>query len=320
MTTYHVFNGDADGLCALQQLRLLDPACATLVTGVKRNIKLLSTVAAGAGDNITVLDISHDQNRSDVTRLLDAGAAIRYFDHHYGGTLPRHPRFVGCIDESPDTCTSLIVDRHVGHRYHEWAVVAAFGDGLHHVARKLAVTAGLEPAAVAILEQLGTVLNYNAYGESIDDLHFHPADLAERMLPFSDPLQFAQASEACALLRAGYEEDMRLARQQEPARQVRGAAVLILPDERWSRRLVGVLAHEWARSQPDSAVAVLCPKACGGYLVSVRAAMHSTGGADDFCRTFETGGGRKRAAGINHLPVEDVDRFVASFEARFKTP
>ena len=34
MTTYDVFNGDADGICALQQLRLASPAKNTLVMGV----------------------------------------------------------------------------------------------------------------------------------------------------------------------------------------------------------------------------------------------------------------------------------------------
>ena len=38
---YDVFNGDADGICALIQLRLVEPRPdATLVTGVKRDIQL----------------------------------------------------------------------------------------------------------------------------------------------------------------------------------------------------------------------------------------------------------------------------------------
>ena len=36
-----VFNGDADGICALTQLRNAEPRNATLVTGVKRDIALL---------------------------------------------------------------------------------------------------------------------------------------------------------------------------------------------------------------------------------------------------------------------------------------
>lgn len=40
-----IFNGDADGICALIQLRLAYPAEAQLVTGVKRDIVLLSRVS-----------------------------------------------------------------------------------------------------------------------------------------------------------------------------------------------------------------------------------------------------------------------------------
>jgi hypothetical protein len=36
-----VFNGDADGICALVQLRLAQPVQSKLVTGVKRDIQLL---------------------------------------------------------------------------------------------------------------------------------------------------------------------------------------------------------------------------------------------------------------------------------------
>ena len=49
MTCFYVFNGDADGLCALQQLHLADPGDAILVTGVKRDIGLLARVEAPAG-------------------------------------------------------------------------------------------------------------------------------------------------------------------------------------------------------------------------------------------------------------------------------
>jgi hypothetical protein len=52
--------------------------------------------------------------------------------------------------------------------------------------------------------------------------------------------------------------------------------------------------------------------------VSVRVPPHSSFAADEFCRGFDTGGGRKLAAGINHLPATDVDVFAARFEARFR--
>jgi len=40
--------------------------------------------------------------------------------------------------------------------------------------------------------------------------------------------------------------------------------------------------------------------------------------ADEFCREFETGGGRKLAAGIDCLQDADVDDFVERFEARYR--
>lgn len=55
---YDIFNGDADGICALIQLRLAKPRNASLITGIKRDIQLLTKINAQAGDQLTVLDIS----------------------------------------------------------------------------------------------------------------------------------------------------------------------------------------------------------------------------------------------------------------------
>jgi len=62
------FNGDADGICALTQLRLAEPLESTLITGVKRDINLLARVEASAGDRITALDISLDKNRAGLEK------------------------------------------------------------------------------------------------------------------------------------------------------------------------------------------------------------------------------------------------------------
>ena len=70
MAHYDVFNGDADGVCALHQLRLAYPADGQIITGVKRDITLLERVAAKPGDTITVLDISLDKNREALLALL----------------------------------------------------------------------------------------------------------------------------------------------------------------------------------------------------------------------------------------------------------
>ena len=61
---YDVFNGDADGICALLQLRQTYPCESHLVSGVKREIDLLKYVSSNSEDQVTVLDISLDKNRT----------------------------------------------------------------------------------------------------------------------------------------------------------------------------------------------------------------------------------------------------------------
>ncbi|MGH8810033.1 MAG: DHH family phosphoesterase, partial [Noviherbaspirillum sp.] len=111
--------------------------------------------------------------------------------------------------------------------------------------------------------------------------------------------------------------DMDQARRLAPARQCAGATMLVLPDQSWARRAIGVLANEWMQQQPDHALAILSPKSGGGFTVSVRVPAHSSASAADFCRGFATGGGRKLAGGINHLPDAEVERFTARFDACF---
>src|SRR5512135_3375436 len=110
MRHFDVFNGDADGICALHQLRLAEPAESELVTGLKRDISLLERVTVSDGDAVTVLDLSLDKNRDALLHLLEAGAAVRYFDHHFPGDIPLHSRLETHIDTAADVCTSLLVD------------------------------------------------------------------------------------------------------------------------------------------------------------------------------------------------------------------
>lgn len=319
-TPIYAFNGDADGLCALQQLRLAEGAEAVLVTGVKRDIHLLERVSVKNGEHVTVLDVSHDQNRDDVQRLLDEGASLRYFDHHFAGELPVHPRFAAHINTAPDVCTSALVNGYLGGRHVRWAIVGAYGDALTTLGEALGRAHGIDAETLWQLAQLGLLLNYNAYGETVDDLHFAPEALAEALLPFADPLAFTAADGAngvFAVLSEGYRDDMAKARALRAERDVPGAQLIRLPGEAWARRATGTLANERLQREPDRALAVLSPKSGGGFVVSLRVPAGCATGADDFCRQFETGGGRKRAAGINHLPEAELDRFAARFEAAF---
>jgi len=317
MIHFYVYNGDADGLCALQQLRLAEPGDATLVSGVKRDIRLLKRVDAARGDRVTVLDISLDQNRAELQQLLERGVFVRYFDHHFAGELPCSGLLESYIDEAPGVCTSTLVDRYLGGRYRKWAIVAAFGDNLPGIGTDMARNCGIDEATTVTLRMLGTYLNYNAYGDSISDLHFDPKALADAMLPYADPADFVKRSDVYARLSAGYEQDMRKARDLKPMNQVPGAMIVMLPDEPWAKRAIGVYANELIRSAPDSAVAILSPNSRGGYVASVRVPVARAVGADEFCRRFETGGGRKLAGGIDHLPRAEVDHFASAFRACF---
>jgi hypothetical protein len=317
MTRYLVFNGDADGLCSLQQLRLAEPGDSTLVTGVKRDIDLLRHVHPAVGDSVTALDISLERNRLEALRLLAAGARLRYFDHHRAAEMPPHPRFEPYIDESANACTSVLVDRYVRGRHRAWAAVGAFGDGLRALGARLARDAGVDTGAITELAELGTRLNYNAYGEALADLHYDPRALAETMHPFADPLDFIRECPVHESLGAYYDDDMRRARAWPPFWQVPGATIVILPAEAWARRTIGALANERMLASPDCAIAILTPNVGRGFTVSVRVPPGSVGDAGAFCRRFETGGGRKLAAGINDLPGTDLDRFSAQFASRF---
>lgn len=318
MKFYDIFNGDADGICALQQLRLDEPREAELVTGVKRDTALVSRVEARGGDRLTVLDLSMRSNLKAVERALRIGAGIDYFDHHSPGEIPQHPALRAHIDTAPDVCTSLIVDRFLSGRHRLWAVVAAFGDNLVESAIRAAQPLQLDHTELARLHELGEAINYNAYGETVDDLHYHPADLYRSLAPYRDPRHFIFDEPVFDVLKQAGAEDLARAEDIVPEFADDGAALYLLPDASWSRRVNGVFGNRLAQSEPQRAHAVLVTKSDGSYAVSVRAPRRNPVGADTLCLAFETGGGRQAAAGVNRLPAGDLARFVDAFRAAYK--
>jgi hypothetical protein len=314
--SYDIFNGDADGLCALHQLRLESPRVSELVTGVKRDICLLDRVDAGEHDELTVLDISMKSNADSLSRVLARGARVQYFDHHAAADIPKHPALEAHIETDPEVCTSLIVDRFVGSRHRMWAVVAAFGDNLINAAVGAAQPLGLDHTELARLHELGECLNYNAYGESVEDLHYHPSDLYQAIARYKDPRHFIYDEPVFNVLRSAYAEDFYRAGEIAPVYEQDFGAVYVLPDAAWSRRINGVFSNRMAQRNPRRAHAVLVEKA-DGYTVSVRAPMDILKGALELCEQFDTGGGRAAAAGINRLPRSDLELFIAAFGEAF---
>lgn len=307
---FDVFNGDADGLCAIHQLRLATPREATLVTGVKRDIALLERVQAGAGALIRVCDISLDRNRPALLRLLAAGAQVSYFDHHFAGEIPEHPGLHARIDLAPEVCSSLLVDRELGGRFRAWAVTAAFGDNLHTAAEAAARPLDLDAPALATLRSLGESLNYNSYGLGEADLRIHPTALLARMAPFADPLAFAAEEPIVAALVEGMHEDLARARAVARIDVGTAASLTILPDAAWARRVSGIFGNELARDEPARGHAVATTLPDGTLRLSVRAPLQRRTGAGALCRRFPTGGGREAAGGVDHLPADALDAFI----------
>jgi len=313
-----VFNGDADGICALIQLRLAKPAEAKLVTGTKRDIQLLERVTVTYNDQVTVLDISLAKNRNALDRILKQGAKVFYVDHHQSGPIPSHPNLKTLINTDAAICTSLLVNEFLQGKYSTWAVVAAFGDNLLESAERSAIPLSLSGAALKQLKDLGTCINYNSYGYNMSDLHIAPDALYREMVGYVSPFDFiADKPLSYVKLLDAYASDMANAFKTKPEYGSATAAVYILPNEVWARRVSGVFGNELANQYSTRAHAVISYNAQGGFQVSVRAALNNKTGADELCSAFPSGGGRKSAAGINHLPFDQLPAFIAAFKEKY---
>jgi hypothetical protein len=317
MAQFDVFNGDADGICALHQLRLNESRDSILITGIKRDISLLQRTPAEQGDIVTVCDISLDKNRAALSELLAKGVTITYYDHHFAGEIPEHPQLHAHIDISSHACTSLIVNQELGGKYLGWAVVAAYGDNLHESAARAAEPLALDETRLEQLHELGTLLNYNGYGLTVDDLFYPPDVLYGHIRPYSDPFEFINEGESVRRLQEGYHDDIARTQKLAPELLDEKTALYILPEAKWARRVSGTFANQLARSVPSRAHAILTSLPDGGYQVSVRAPLSDRTGADELCRQFPGGGGRKVAAGINHLEEKRLAEFIDSFKQTF---
>lgn len=314
MAFFDVFNGDADGLCSLHQLRLAAPREATLITGVKRDIALLQRVPLGRDALVTVLDISLERNRAALTALLEAGAQVEYFDHHDAGDIPCHAGLRAHIDTAADICTSVLVDRHLDGAQRVWAVVGAFGDNMDPVARSLAAALDLPEMQIAALQELGQCLNYNAYGAGEADLFMSPAILYRLLRQYPDPWRFMSEEPILATIREGLAHDLEQAGQTHPYVRCAGGVVYLLPDAPWSRRVHGTWGNRLAQQAPGLAHALLVPDGSGNFVVSVRAPLRDLRGANRLCAAFPGGGGRPAAAGIGRLEPQRLAQFVSEFE------
>jgi len=314
---YDVFNGDADGIIALLQLRLSQkieqPSETVLITGVKRDIDLLKQVDVNKAKSVTVLDISLEKNHDALVQVLQKGIEVFYVDHHRTGDIPQSDKLVSLLDIDANTCTSLLVNNYLNGEFVTWAIAAAFGDNMQASAEILAKQNNLTLAQKSLLRELGVYINYNGYGRSVEDLHFHPADLYHQLLKYSDPFELIdEKGSIFTQLKNAYIADMDKAQSAEVLFNNEHFKAVQLADEPWARRVSGVFGNELANTSPNKAHAVLTKNHDGSYTVSLRAPLNDKQGAGDLCANFPTGGGRAAAAGINALPQEMLSDFFNS--------
>lgn len=316
---YDVFNGDADGILALLQLRLANPIESQLITGVKRDIQLLKKIQVKPGDHLMILDVSMEKNIEELKIALSCGANAVYFDHHRSGEIPDSSHLEAHIDLDPNTCTALLVDKTLDGQFHEWAITAAYGDNLIARADELANQAGLTGEQAKLLKEFGTLINYNGYGAEVSDLHYHPAGLYQALLAYSSPFEaIDDQSSPFYKLRVAYQDDMQNALAIEPSHQSEYLSVYELPQALWAKRISGVFGNLLANQTPDSAHAVLSLNADETYTVSLRAPLNNKQGAGDICSQFVSGGGRAAAAGVNALPKAQVADFIEAVESYYQ--
>jgi hypothetical protein len=323
--TCFIFNGDADGLISQHLLKLSGVTPTLRITGLKREIMLLERLPPSLESaNVYVFDISLEANRGALLPLLEKpGINLTWFDHHEAGVLPDSVRLKTHISNGRGICTALLVHGALPGCDPRWAAMAAFGDNIPEAGEALLLPLEVEMAEVAMLREAGKLLNYNAYGETVDDVLFHPAEVAERLASFRAPFEFIRESGIFEPLRRQFQEDETQAQKVLPRKEKGSARIYLLPDASWARRIGGAFANRISLENPTFAAAVLHPLIGGVYQVSIRAPRLQKAGeqgkaaqipfASDLAREFPTGGGRALAAGINRLPASELPVFEKRF-------
>ncbi len=346
MTYYDVFNGDADGILSLVQLRKAQPKQSKLVTGVKRNIELLKQVPCKPGNSITVLDISMEKNHQALVERLDAGCEIFYADHHRSGDIPKYDNLTALIDLNANTCTGLIINQYLKGRQVLWAIAAAYGDNMIAAANQLANSLGLTQRQQSQLKNFGTLINYNGYGEAIADLYIAPDKLFNLLMQYDSPFDCIQSPGSIYhQLNEVYQSDLANAQNSMVLEDNDGVHVVQLDDQPWAKRISGVFGNILANQYPNKAIIVVTENtpeqtasltkdnqsdtqsassnlanetSARSLRVSLRAPINNKQGAGAICSQFDTGGGREAAAGINVLPIEKLSHLIGVVEKHYR--
>ncbi len=138
MSNIDVFSGGADGLCGLHQFRLTYRIDSTLLTGVKRDLRLLDRVEANSSDVVSVFNVPVGTNREALFRLLGLGVQCICFDGHFKGIVGKHPGLTLLVDQAAETCGEHIEDLHV-HPAEIYRMMKPYGDPLRLLVQEPAI-------------------------------------------------------------------------------------------------------------------------------------------------------------------------------------
>ena len=306
---FDVCNSDADGLCAVRQWRLREPAQATLVTGLEREIALLQRVPAVGP---TRCWCATSPWPATATRSCHCSSAA----WRCAGSITMTPARCGCPASwrlSRLRCRDLqrlLVERHLGGAHRAWALVGAYGDALTTVTDRLAAASGFDALQRAALRRLGQAINYNAYGEQLFDLRIAPAELYGVMARHADPFALLATEPVIDEIDDQREADLRrhwlwrrCGRTSMPACSccpMRSGASA--SRARWPTRCptrtrsgAGCAAPEPGRRLCRQPARAAQPSArCGGGVRGLRWRWSDRGGS------------------VDALPPADMDRFVAA--------
>lgn len=316
MVHYDIFNGDADGIVSLHQYRMHFPVKKPeLVTSMKRDVELLRHMRLVKHSRLTVFDISHKTNEVHVQGILSNNNRIVWFDHHDVGMVYPSNMFRLTFDTSSDVCTNMLVDSYVDGLYRPWTIVGAYGDNLHEQAA--ALNPGFNDKKMYHLREIGETLNYNGYGNVETDLTVHPKDVYLDLSKYESPFDYRRKSEVYDQIHTQKCADHHELKNSEILHESWTGKVVLLPDSKASVRYSGIYSNQLSTDNPNSAFLILTTVGDDNYRVSIRAPKKRPHGASSLANNFETGGGREKAAGINHLPKNQLNKLIDLFEQQF---
>jgi len=310
---YYFFNGDADGICSALQFIQSGFIIDSFFTGHKRDQALLRHGKNLYNKNFLVFDIELAKNMDNVKKVLDNGCEITWFDHHGKGEeseFSEYTNFFPKLDTSPNTNTSLIVYNFLNNpALLKWAIIGLFGDNIDNTALHYCQSLDLSAEEILILTEVGKLINYNSYGENLNDLILSPNEILRQAKQFQDPVSFYKETDIVIYLKKSSTEDLELA-----LTHCKKDNMIFLPNLPWAKRVYGMLGNYLIKQDKAKPLAILVDIGEENYLVSVRAPLNQPTGAGDLCRLYHSGGGRAGAGGINSLHKDYLENFIQAFQ------